>query len=489
MEAKFVALDKATKKAEWLISFLEGVPVIQSPKTNVSGSGSSRSKWFTRDMIRSMKPSKHVEPKAVSKFNPNIGDVVKSGVDIVTNKASGGDVLTNKASGNSVKDKASIVVKDKDKVPTVVKNKAPAIVNDKALIDLSKDKPKANLPKDKPKGKPNSKYEASDRKENKLKSEGGLKRKRNASDSKRKTIPSSLFSAIHDSRVDMVKFLTEIVTYMSALDNGKSIEATHLKIHEILGIPVSRYPSSKLLKTKSVQYLGPYTFLVLLYLDTTRSLNFMKSMFKFSRKPILFNDDDDDGCLEDCGNDIDGNDDDDEGNNVNVDEEVNDKDPSSNDVGLDFNKGNLLDEKVERMEVMNPGPLTPERMTTRASNVSPSPEKQMEKASSYLLSPYMNNKTKPVPKLQGCSFSLETMCLQCMATRYNSDSGATYDSKYKEACEVLRFKYATKILLHELNVHAKKMLELAKVFDKVDSREKMSIIVEAIRNKEQHECS
>nr|GEV36026.1 ARID DNA-binding domain-containing protein [Tanacetum cinerariifolium] len=42
----------------------------------------------------------------------------------------------------------------------------------------------------------------------------------------------------------------------------------------------------------------------------------------------------------------------------------------------------------------------------------------------------------------------------------------------------LRFKFATKILLHEINVHAPKMLELAKEFDNLDHREKLSIVVE-----------
>nr|GEY07829.1 hypothetical protein [Tanacetum cinerariifolium] len=47
----------------------------------------------------------------------------------------------------------------------------------------------------------------------------------------------------------------------------------------------------------------------------------------------------------------------------------------------------------------------------------------------------------------------------------------------------LRFKFATKILLHEINVHSRKMLELSNEFDKVDSLERMAIIVEAVKNK------
>ncbi|GKE03070.1 hypothetical protein Tco_1391053, partial [Tanacetum coccineum] len=49
--------------------------------------------------------------------------------------------------------------------------------------------------------------------------------------------------------------------------------------------------------------------------------------------------------------------------------------------------------------------------------------------------------------------------------------------------------FATKILLHEINVHAPKMLELAKEFDKLDSREKLSIVVEAAKNRGERERS
>nr|GFB79518.1 ulp1 protease family, C-terminal catalytic domain-containing protein [Tanacetum cinerariifolium] len=49
----------------------------------------------------------------------------------------------------------------------------------------------------------------------------------------------------------------------------------------------------------------------------------------------------------------------------------------------------------------------------------------------------------------------------------------------------LRFKFATKILLHEINVYAGKMLELAKEFDKTDPAEKMAIIVDAFKKREE----
>nr|GEW66049.1 hypothetical protein [Tanacetum cinerariifolium] len=49
----------------------------------------------------------------------------------------------------------------------------------------------------------------------------------------------------------------------------------------------------------------------------------------------------------------------------------------------------------------------------------------------------------------------------------------------------LRFKFAMKILLHEITVHAGKMLELAKEFDKTDPVEKIAIIVDAFKKREE----
>ncbi|GKE82324.1 hypothetical protein Tco_1552324, partial [Tanacetum coccineum] len=66
----------------------------------------------------------------------------------------------------------------------------------------------------------------------------------------------------------------------------------------------------------------------------------------------------------------------------------------------------LFGDNSVRMEVSNQGPLTPDRMPTRASNASVSPGKQMVKLSSYLLSPYMNKKTKVVPKITRLKFSI-----------------------------------------------------------------------------------
>ncbi|GJT74426.1 hypothetical protein Tco_1041151 [Tanacetum coccineum] len=52
----------------------------------------------------------------------------------------------------------------------------------------------------------------------------------------------------------------------------------------------------------------------------------------------------------------------------------------------------------------------------------------------------------------------------------------------------LRFKFATKMLLHEINVHAQNILDLAKEFNKLDSYVKMSIIVDALKNRKERDC-
>jgi hypothetical protein len=69
------------------------------------------------------------------------------------------------------------------------------------------------------------------------------------------------------------------------------------------------------------------------------------------------------------------------------------------------------------------------------------------------------------------------------------DCGLVAESKEQSAqLRLLRFKFATKILLHEINVHAGKMYALALEFDKLHSREKLSIIFSAIRNRDARDC-
>nr|GEY61811.1 ribonuclease H-like domain-containing protein [Tanacetum cinerariifolium] len=117
------------------------IRVIQSPKANVSGS--SRSKWVTRDMIRLMKPGdKVLNPKPVSQFNPNTSDVVKSSIGtksgvVVKDKVSG---VVTKYVGDVAKDKASVgdIAKDKVSGGDVAKDKVSGVVT--RPIDIAKDK-------------------------------------------------------------------------------------------------------------------------------------------------------------------------------------------------------------------------------------------------------------------------------------------------------------------------------------------------------------
>ncbi|GJS27040.1 hypothetical protein Tco_0487660 [Tanacetum coccineum] len=204
-------------------------------------------------------------------------------------------------------------------------------------------------------------------------------------------------------------------------------------------------------------YLGLITFLVLLYFDSTKFNRFpvvrtrpairnwssylMKQRQELEHKDVLgilrlhnlisFNDDgngDNDG--DDDANDGDGNRDDEDGNLD--DDGEGDKDPFRSNLSFGFSKmrlddfgngngkspnnlvvekesvdptvertGELFGQNSMRMEVLNQGSLTPDRMPTHAStcasNVSPSLEKRIVKPSSYLLSPYMNKKTKLYP--------------------------------------------------------------------------------------------
>ncbi|GKC29253.1 hypothetical protein Tco_1036547 [Tanacetum coccineum] len=62
------------------------------------------------------------------------------------------------------------------------------------------------------------------------------------------------------------------------------------------------------------------------------------------------------------------------------------------------------DNSSVRMELSNQGPPTKDRMPTRTSNANTSLGKRIVKPSSYLLSPYMNKKTKVVSKITRLEF-------------------------------------------------------------------------------------
>ncbi|GKE95075.1 hypothetical protein Tco_1579930, partial [Tanacetum coccineum] len=62
---------------------------------------------------------------------------------------------------------------------------------------------------------------------------------------------------------------------------------------------------------------------------------------------------------------------------------------------VNFSYGDALDAinlDIVRMEESDVFPVTPERLATRVSKLSPSPEKRRVKPSSYLLSPYINTR-------------------------------------------------------------------------------------------------
>ncbi|GKC97566.1 hypothetical protein Tco_1167841 [Tanacetum coccineum] len=119
--------------------------------------------------------------------------------------------------------------------------------------------------------------------------------------------------------------------------------------------------------------------------------------------------------VEDDGNCVvDGNGDGQDDNRENVFEEENDITctPESYTQWLDANadfvlEGDALDAinlDIVRMEESDAVPVIPERLATRVSKLSHSPEKQRVKPSSYLLSPYMNKTTKVLPKITRLEF-------------------------------------------------------------------------------------
>nr|GEU90786.1 hypothetical protein [Tanacetum cinerariifolium] len=528
-----------------------------------------------------------------------------------------------------------------------------------------------------------------------------LTKKVKKEESDEESVPKKGFSSLHNVSIDqlsskLVRFVVSNFnpeTYMLSLDSGNKIKVTHLKIHEILGVPVGGYSlfdldereadhefvrfwvgqfypielkqirvndiASKLVVAQEIDflfkvnfltlftitmskcaglkgqicldvvrwlrednvisyidwcgyiydclqgsklpegtnhYLGPLTFLILLYLDSTKfdrvmleeymrkaSLEYPSdgkflalhekyvSLFK---DPISFNDD---GNGEKGGDNDDGN-----GEMMGMMMRMMVMEMGMKKMRMRVIKiqmgairvlGDLFGDNSLIMEVMNQGLLTPKRMLTSVSNVMPSPEKRIVKPSCYLLSPYMNKKKKVVPKIKRLEFILgnilfamegDKILTKTTAITILDNSPSSYDSKYKQVCDLLkklfarylklyghirhskiakvkqtipklkwktkvnfhdcgisimihmetfnggpaanqdcglpvelqlqcdmlrrlRFKFTTKILLHEINVHAEKILELAKEFDKIDHVEKMAIIVDALKNKEQRD--
>ncbi|GKB69337.1 ulp1 protease family, C-terminal catalytic domain-containing protein, partial [Tanacetum coccineum] len=71
---------------------------------------------------------------------------------------------------------------------------------------------------------------------------------------------------------------------------------------------------------------------------------------------------------------------------------------------------------------------------------------------------------------------------------FDFDCGLPVESQLQlDILRRLRFKFATKILLHEINLQSEKMVEFAKEFDKKGPSEKISIIIDAIKNREERD--
>ncbi|GJZ11370.1 hypothetical protein Tco_0546129, partial [Tanacetum coccineum] len=89
--------------------------------------------------------------------------------------------------------------------------------------------------------------------------------------------------------------------------------------------------------------------------------------------------------------------------------------------------GDALDAVAEDMRRNNEGTITPKILVTRHSKASPSPNKLMVKPSSYILSPYMNKKTKVLPKINRTEFmigaSLFAMQRDKIETVFETTSG------------------------------------------------------------------
>ncbi|GJW10300.1 hypothetical protein Tco_1576127 [Tanacetum coccineum] len=386
-----------------------------------------------------------------------------------------------------------------------------------------------------------------------------------------RTTPVSLFSAIQNSSVDMLRFLNDIrfsslnnvsidklpmklgwfvvsrfKIYKLSFNTGDQIEVTHSKIHDMLGIPVGGYSLFKLDERETgdkfvkewadqfssialkkirvndiaqklsnlfwdvVKYASEDTvdfsdndwcnecydcLKTLLYLDST---NFERQELELKKRVVGLLDLNSDWTKTEV-------------------KEAEDGDDGDMMMGM----GDALDAVAEDMRRNNEGTITPKILVTRHSKASPSPNKLMVKPSSYILSPYMNKKTKKklfashlrlygherhskigrlkarIPKLKWKTKANVKDCgifTMLHMESYMGQTAKTWDcglvAESKQQCDMLRqlrFKFATKILLHEINVHAQKMIRYAEEFDKIVGFQKMCIVVDALKNREERE--
>ncbi|GJS18029.1 hypothetical protein Tco_0412501 [Tanacetum coccineum] len=144
----------------------------------------------------------------------------------------------------------------------------------------------------------------------------------------------------------------------------------------------------------------------------------------------------------------------DDGNGDEEDVNEGDKDPNRSNLSFGFNKirledfgndrgpaekdkvGDLFGDNSTTLEAMNQE-ITPEKLPTQKA--SPNPKKRVVKPSSYLLSPYMNKKTKVVPKITRLEFILrnslfampgDKMVIQSKSHESHSESYVIYSESH-----------------------------------------------------------
>ncbi|GJU45033.1 hypothetical protein Tco_1202299 [Tanacetum coccineum] len=167
--------------------------------------------------------------------------------------------------------------------------------------------------------------------------------------------------------------------------------------------------------------------------------------------------------------------------------------------------GDALDAVAEDMRRNNEGTVTPERLVTRHSKASPSLSLGWEQALFVIAARQMTlstdeDKWKSFAAEVSAQFkdnvgglALSGIDLKKLFASHLRLYGHERHSKIGVEAMIhklklqLRFKFATKILLHEINVHAQKMIRYAEEFDKIVGFQKMCIVVDALKNREERE--
>nr|GEY35067.1 ulp1 protease family, C-terminal catalytic domain-containing protein [Tanacetum cinerariifolium] len=311
------------------------------------------------------------KPKGVTDKAPCVHNVKDKVLDIVVKSRVPKDKVSNII--DNVKDKCKTELpkdKAKDKTKSVVRSKVLDVINEKRKTEVMKDKPKdkassvvksklsTDLPKDKTKdkiikGKMDTEYSNSELDSDEVDFESSAliesQKIKTKAELKRKMKGGSDSDSLSLDEEKVRKYMVanfDSETYRMSLDSGDYVEVTPSKIHDILGIAIGG-----------------------------------DLLFSFKERPI-------------------------------------EHDLVSYPVVVKESVDPIVQEAVveeiaaEEYEILSTPEsytqwrLTPDRMATRASKVSLSPKKQIVKPSSYLLSPYMNKKTKVVPKITRLEFTI-----------------------------------------------------------------------------------